>query len=265
MDEIVADGCERMLENTEIFHKLARRDKSLAEKVADYIKGMLKRLYEGITNQHYESKVAQKYIAELQELWDTALEDALTGEENVTETEESVTETGESVTDTVKTANKKTTNDGKAYFSLAESFTDANGTRFDNAVLLDTDFFDGISPRKWGERLRTEVNNRASTNPFILPIADENGNTILLQFARPGDRVTKDGLSNHKVLDKLSLSTDNISKLAVIHIDEIVSVSEENSPYYTNENNHQWLDENGWLHRNANVINKKMATSTILR
>ena len=61
---------------------------------------MLKRLYEGITKQHYESKVAQKYIAELQELWDTALEDALTGEE-------SVTETGESVTDTAKTAKKK--------------------------------------------------------------------------------------------------------------------------------------------------------------
>jgi len=148
-------------------------------------------------------------------------------------------------------------------YSLTEAFTDSNGNHFKNAVLLDTNFFDGTPPRKWGEKLRAMVKGRASEDPFILPITDENGNTVLLQFAKPTDRVKKDGGANHKVLDELSSTSDNISKLAVVHIDEIVSVSEENSPYYTNENKHQWLDKNGWLHRNANVINKKMATSTI--
>ena len=56
MDEIVADGCELMLENTEIFNKLAKMDKSIAQQVADYIKGMLKRLYEGITGKHHKSQ-----------------------------------------------------------------------------------------------------------------------------------------------------------------------------------------------------------------
>ncbi len=98
---------------------------------------------------------------------------------------------------------------------------------------------------------------RANDNPFILPIVDESGNTAILQFANPNDRVTKNGKSEHKVIDKLSNSSDNISKLAVIHIDEIVSVSDENLPYFTSDNNHQWLDANGWLHRNANVINQK--------
>ena len=145
----------------------------------------------------------------------------------------------------------------KTRYSLTESFTDSNGTRFDNAVLLDTDFFDGTPPRRWGEKLRTMVYERASEDPFILPIVDENGNTTLLQFASPKDRVAKVGGANHRVLDELSSTSDNISKLAVVHVDEIVSVSEENSPYYTSENNHQWLDANGWLHRNANVINQK--------
>ena len=154
-------------------------------------------------------------------------------------------------------ATKNTAEDSGVKYSVTESFTDSNGTQFDNAVLLDTDFFDGEPPRKWGDKLKKEVYSRASTDPFILPIVDEKGNTTLLQFANPNDRVTKDGASNHKVLDKLSSSSDNISKLAVVHIDEIVSVSEENSPYYTSENNHQWLDKNGWLHRNANVINKR--------
>ncbi|MBO5319477.1 MAG: hypothetical protein J6B01_06705 [Ruminococcus sp.] len=141
-------------------------------------------------------------------------------------------------------------------YSITESFTDSNGTRFENAVLLDTNFFDGTSPRNWGAKLRDMINKRSSKDPFIMPIVDENGNTTILQFANPKDRVRKNGGSDHNVLNELSSTSDNISKLAVVHIDEIVSVSEENSPYYTNENNHQWLDKNGWLHRNANVINR---------
>ena len=152
---------------------------------------------------------------------------------------------------------KNTADDSGVKYSITEAFTDSNGTHFDNAVLLDTTFFDGISPRNWGEKLREKVAERASDDPLIMPIVDENGNTTLLQFANPNDRVTKDGKSEHKVIDKLSSGSDNISKLAVIHIDEIVSVSDENSPYFTAENNHQWLDKNGWLHRNANVINQK--------
>ncbi len=88
---------------------------------------------------------------------------------------------------------------------------------------------------------------------------DENGEMSLLQFANPKDRASKNG-SDHKVLNELSSTNDNISKLAVIHIDEIVSVSEENSPYHTKqdlEENHGWLDKGGWLHRNANVINAR--------
>lgn len=142
-------------------------------------------------------------------------------------------------------------------YSITEAFVDSDGNHYDNAVLLDTDFFDGISPRNWGEKLRVAVNERANTDPFILPIVDENGNTTVLQFASTKDRAKKDGGAEHRALDKLSSTSDNISKLAVIHIDEIVSVSEENSPYYTNENSHGWLDQNGWLHRNANVINQR--------
>ena len=38
---------------------------------------------------------------------------------------------------------------------------------------------------------------------------------------------------------------------------KMVHRSTENVTYHTEENNHQWLDENGWLHRNAYVINAK--------
>ena len=145
---------------------------------------------------------------------------------------------------------------GKGQYSIVDTFKDINGNVYKNAVLLDTDFFDGLSPRNWGDKLKEYVENRAKNNPFIMSIFDEKGNVQKLQFASTKDRVTKNGKSNHKVLDELSRTNDNLSKLSVIHIDEIASVSEENSPYFTDENNHQWLDENGWLHRNAYVIRK---------
>lgn len=150
-----------------------------------------------------------------------------------------------------------TADEGGVRYSITQPFTDSDGNNYENAVLLDTEFFDGMSPRNWGSKLKDLVYNRSKNNPIILPITDEKGNTQQLQFAKPNERVVKNEKSNHKVIDKLSSGSDNISKLAVVHIDEIVEISEENNPYYTNEHNHQWLDANGWLHRNANVINTK--------
>lgn len=154
-------------------------------------------------------------------------------------------------------AQNNTAEGGGVQYSIVEDFTDNNGTRFSNAVLFDTDFFDGESPRNWGKKLRSAIQKKADNVPLIFPVLDDAGNVTILQFANPSDRVGKNGSSGHKVLDELSYTTDNISKLAVVHIDEIVSVSEESSPYYSRENNHDWLDKNGWLHRNANVINRK--------
>ncbi len=139
--------------------------------------------------------------------------------------------------------------------SIVEPFTDNEGNYYNNAVLLDTQFFNGTSPRNWGRELKKYLVGRSKNNPFILPVIDENGNVQQLQFAKIKDRVTKNGKSNHKVLDELSRTSDNISKLSVIHIDEIIEVSEENNPYFTTEHKHQWLDEKGWLHRTAYVIN----------
>ena len=161
----------------------------------------------------------------------------------------------DSITNKNESVNNNSTQNDEEY-SIAEAFMDNSGNQYDNAVLLDTNFFDGLSPRNWGRKLKEFVYSRSSSSPFIMPVVDENGNRQQVQFASPEDRTTKNGASNHKVIDKLLSSSDNISKLAVLHIDEIVAISEENNPYYTNEHNHQWLDKNGWLHRNVNVVNK---------
>ena len=144
--------------------------------------------------------------------------------------------------------------------AIVNDVVDDKGNHYPSAVLLDTDFFDGLSPQNWGKKLREYVESRSENNPLILPVEDENGNVQQIQFADKKDRVTKKGKANHKVLSELYSTKDNISKLAVIHIDEILEISEKSNPYYTEAtemDNHQWLDENGWLHRTAHVVNTR--------
>ena len=127
-------------------------------------------------------------------------------------------------------------------YSIVESFVDNNGTKFDNAVLLDTDYFEGTSPRNWGKMLKKYLEQRTTESTFIMPITDENGDVQKLEFAKRNDYVSKDNGKQHPVLGKLYSTTDNISKLSTIHVDEIVEISGEDNPYYSGNNNHGWLE-----------------------
>ncbi len=141
--------------------------------------------------------------------------------------------------------------------SIVEPFVDKNGNHYDNAVLLDTEVFNNVSPKNWWKTLKTHLEKRIGKSTFIMPVADENGNIQMLEFAKPNERVGKNGGKQHPVLGELYMTKDNISKLSAIHIDEIVEVSESDMPYHTSPDGHSWLDANGWLHRTANVINAK--------
>ena len=147
--------------------------------------------------------------------------------------------------------------EGTKRYSIVLPFVDNNGIKYDNAVLLDSHDFDNISPRDWWKVLKKHVDDRSDRSPLIMPIFDELGKIQFLQFAKKTDRISKNGGSKHQALTELYATSDNISKLSVIHIDEIIELSEENNPYYTNNNEHGKFDKNGWLHRNAYVINAK--------
>ena len=139
-------------------------------------------------------------------------------------------------------------------FSIADDIVDDNGTHYGKGVVLDTKIFKNKKPRDWGKILKKFVYDNLAGKQ--ISVFDENNNERIIEFARLNERVKKDGANNpHKVIDKLARKTDNNSRLAVAHSSEIVEVSDfENR---NNENSHQWLDENGWEHRNAYLINRK--------
>lgn len=88
-------------------------------------------------------------------------------------------------------------------------------------------------------------------------VYDESGREETIYLANMNDRVKKDSAKNsHRVIDKLArYNGNNIRALATVHLSELLKTSkseDEKSP----DNNHQWLDTNGWVHREAYVVDK---------
>ena len=88
ISEVIADGCEMMLQDTQAVQRLARKNRSLAQTIRDFIDEhivqALKRAFTGVQAQRREARTLmdtdaqgmQHYAEELQALWDRALEEA---------------------------------------------------------------------------------------------------------------------------------------------------------------------------------------------
>ena len=75
VDEVVADACEMMLGDSTVVEQLAKENRSLAEKIRDWLEN-LKIALEGLQADRTESRAMMQYARELQEIWDNALMDA---------------------------------------------------------------------------------------------------------------------------------------------------------------------------------------------
>ena len=143
---------------------------------------------------------------------------------------------------------------GDVKYSIKENVKNkVSGEIYDKVVVLDTNIFKGIPPRNWGKTFRNFISKHLTGKKFLT--FDENGKEEIIEFAKPNERVTKNGANNsHKVIDKLSRKSDRNSKLVIVHSDEVINISEKQNE--NAEHSHQWLDENGWEYRNAIVMDK---------
>lgn len=79
VDEVVADACEMMLQDSTAVEQLAKENRSLAEKIRDWLREWVENLkiaLEGLQADRTESKAMMQYAQELQGIWDNALMDA---------------------------------------------------------------------------------------------------------------------------------------------------------------------------------------------
>ena len=79
-DEVIADACEMMLKDSTVLQELAAKDRSLAEKLVDFLLDLFRKLqqaFEGVSANSAEAKAMADYTKELQKIWSNALQQAV--------------------------------------------------------------------------------------------------------------------------------------------------------------------------------------------
>ncbi len=76
LGEVVADGCQMMLKDSQAAAALAKQNRSLAGNIRSWLRKWVKKLQEafrGLTAQKPEAQALTRYAKELQKIWDDAL------------------------------------------------------------------------------------------------------------------------------------------------------------------------------------------------
>ena len=249
IEEIVCNSIMAIAGDESAMHKalqVAKADEGVLQKLANAIKNLASKIKEFIIT-HTTNEAAQAFVNDVKAL-DKLAEMFSNAADNIKAKSEEV------ITNEQKNNTDKGVESGDVKYSIKENVKNkVSGEIYDKVVVLDTNIFKGIQPRNWGKTFRNFISKHLIGKKFLT--FDENGKEEIIEFAKPNERVTKNGANNsHKVIDKLSRKSDRNSKLVIVHSDEVINISEKQNE--NAEHSHQWLDENGWEFRNAFVMDK---------
>lgn len=110
LDEVVADGCQMMLKDSQAAAALAKQNRSLAGNIRSWLRKWVKKLQEafrGLTAQKPEAQALTRYAKEMQKIWD----DALVGAARNLQQSEAETASGE---EAASTRGKASARDGES-------------------------------------------------------------------------------------------------------------------------------------------------------
>ena len=88
VEEVIADSCEMMLEDTQLPEIMAKENPGLYEQIREWIANFaekLRKAFAGTEARHAEAKAMMKYADELSRIWDSALAGAVRNTEAATE------------------------------------------------------------------------------------------------------------------------------------------------------------------------------------
>ena len=222
VDEVVADACEMMLGDSTVVEQLAKENRSLAEKIRDWLREWVENLriaLEGLQADRTESRAMMQYARELQEIWDNALMDAARNNRGTVE-KTAPAESRKSI---------RETSDGKKY------------VKADRQVLFGSD------PDSWSEQLEDYINGKIRRGQDVQLIA-EDGDVLLLTRTSAGK------LSDNHTSDGRTMSDAAFERKAnaAAHIDELVEVSSKGKKTIIDKDaRHGDMASGGWNYRTA--------------
>lgn len=222
VDEVVADACEMMLGDSTVVEQLAKENRSLAEKIRDWLREWVENLkiaLEGLQADRTESRAMMQYARELQEIWDNALMDAARNNRGTVE-KTAPAESRQSI---------RETSNGKKY------------VKADRQVLFGSD------PDSWSEQLEDYINGKIRRGQDVQLIA-EDGDVLLLTRTSAGK------LSDNHTSDGRTMSDAAFERKAnaAAHIDELVEVSSKGKKTIIDKDaRHGDMASGGWNYRTA--------------
>ncbi len=263
-EEVIADSCEMMLENTQVPQMMAKENPGLFAQIREWLAefaAKLRRAFEGVQARSAEAQAMMQYAEELQQMWDNALAGAAQNTRNNTQNArnnaQAETDNGTTAANNGTTAaNNGTdsanngTKSGKSKRSIRE--IGDTGMRY---VKADRQVLFGNDPREWGEQLTKYINKEI-----------RKGNDVLLT-ARDGEIIkltattAEKGAFRNVEYDKngrthVLTDAEYEAKLnAEAHIDELVQISEDKykgRPNVADDNKvHGEFAKDGWRYRGA--------------
>ena len=90
VEEVIADSCEMMLEDTQLPEIMAKENPGLYEQIREWIANFaekLRKAFTGVEARHAEAKAMMQYADELSRIWDSALAGAVKNTEAASGTE----------------------------------------------------------------------------------------------------------------------------------------------------------------------------------
>ncbi len=156
--------------------------------------------------------------------------------------------------------NEKSTAEGARQYSIRKDIVDVNGKEYETVVELDKI----ASKRVLSEPKRLLNYIKANFVGLKIPVEDNNGNTEIIEFAAENETVTKNG-NNHPVLRELAHTKGETRRKVIINAKEVIEESVYDPSYSSTDNDHGWLDKNGWESRKTYVLQDGVIYETYLK
>ena len=193
-EEVIADSCEMMLENTQVPQMMAKENPGLFAQIREWLAefaAKLRRAFEGVQARSAEAQAMMQYAEELQQMWDNALagaaqnvrNNAQAEADNGTNTANNGTDTDNNGTDTANngtdTANNGTTAANNGTTSGKNSFRGYD--KETGRGIYESNFPKGTPKAAKAERILQYIQNVWSKKPITLVVENEDGSTRKIQ------------------------------------------------------------------------------------
>lgn len=172
-EEVIADSCEMMLENTQVPQMMAKENPGLFVQIREWLAefaAKLRRAFEGVQARSAEAQAMMQYAEELQQMWDNALAGAA---QNVRNNAKAAGDNGTDTANNGTTAANNGTTSGKNSFRGYDKETGRG--------IYESNFPKGTPKAAKAERILQYIQNVWSKKPITLVVENEDGSTRKIQ------------------------------------------------------------------------------------